>query len=157
MQCQPISFADRTKRPNRRRSAEASEPAAAREQQSALILVVDDESDSREFLQELLVGEGFRVVAATSGAQALTICRDQHPDLAIVDVMMPGMTGFELCDLLRADVACREIPIIVYSAHETRAYSNTGLYDVAFQKPAEPDELLEAVRALLPADKLPQS
>jgi two-component system, cell cycle response regulator len=118
--------------------------------------VVDDEPDAVGFMRALLVGAGFRFVAATSGAQALAICREHRPDLAIVDVMMPGMTGFELCDLLRSDVACRDIPIIVYSAHDTKPYSNTGLYDMAFVKPADMDDLMTAVRTLLPPEKLPR-
>jgi CheY-like chemotaxis protein len=153
--CQQVAFAERAKRPHRGISDRKFGPATAPGKEPALVLVVDDEVDAVEFLGELLRGDGFRFVSAGSGAEALVICRDRHPDLAIVDVMMPGMTGFELCDLLRSDVACRDIPIIVYSAHDTKPYSNTGLYDVAFVKPADAEELLHAVRTLLPAEKLP--
>lgn len=153
--CQPVALADRAKRPPRRPPSKGSATAAARETRTALILVVDDEPDAVEFMRALLVWEGFRFAAATSGAQALALCREHHPDLVIVDVMMPGMTGFELCDLLRSDIACRDIPIIVYSAHDTKPYSNTGLYDVAFVKPANPDDLVRTVRTLLPQQKLP--
>jgi CheY-like chemotaxis protein len=114
------------------------------------VLAVDDQADALEFLRVLCQAEGYEFVAATSGAQALEACRARRPDLAIVDIMMPGMTGFELCDLLRSDISSRGIPIIVYSAHEVRPYSNSGLYDMAFVKPAEPEDLLRAIRLLLP-------
>jgi CheY-like chemotaxis protein len=115
-----------------------------------VILAVDDEPDALAFLREFLNGEGYECVEATSGAQALQLIAERRPDLIIADVMMAGMTGFELCDLLRSDLEHRHIPIIVYSAHETRAYSNSGLYDLAYLKPADPEELLWGIRALLP-------
>lgn len=102
------------------------------------------------FLQEFLVGEGFEFAAADSGERALALIRERRPDLMIVDVMMPGMTGLELCDLLRSDVASRGIPIIIHSAHEVEPHSSSGRYDAAFLKPCDPYELLWAIRALLP-------
>ncbi|MGQ0834646.1 MAG: response regulator [Gammaproteobacteria bacterium] len=121
--------------------------------QRALILAVDDEPDALDFLRLFLGGEGFDFVQASSGAQAFLLIEAQRPDLLIVDVMMAGMTGFELCDLLRSSVATRDLPIIIYSAHETKTYSNSGLYDLAFLKPVDPEELLWAIRALLPESR----
>ena len=149
MHCHPVALGERAKRPRRSFTVRERTPAEAPDEGAALVLVVDDEPDAIGFLQALLTAEGFQFVSASSGAEALMICRERRPDLVILDVMMPGMTGFELCDLLRADVACRDIPIIVYSGHDTKPYSNTGLYDVAFIKPADPEDLLVAVRALL--------
>jgi CheY-like chemotaxis protein len=116
----------------------------------SLILVVDDEADVLDYLRELLVGEGFDVVPASSGAEALSLIRVHRPDLLIVDVMMPGMNGLEFCELLRTDPTLHNVPIVVYTAHEIKAHSNSGLYDAVFTKPTEPDMLLWAIRALLP-------
>ncbi|HKZ74425.1 MAG TPA: response regulator [Steroidobacteraceae bacterium] len=135
----------------RREAAAGSEPTTGESPsaQEALILAVDDEREALDFLREFLTGAGFEFAEATSGAQALRVIAERRPDLIIADVVMAGMTGFELCDLLRSDIASRDIPIIIYSAHETRAYSNAGLYDLAYLKPADPDELLWGIRALL--------
>ncbi len=119
----------------------------------ATILAVDDEPDALDFLRAFLSHEGFDFLQAASGAQALAMIEERRPDLLIVDVMMPGMTGLELCELLRAHVETRDIPIILYSAHDMRDHSNAGLYDHAFVKPADPDQLLSAVRTLLPGDR----
>ncbi|MGH8285545.1 MAG: response regulator [Steroidobacteraceae bacterium] len=67
--------------------------------------------------------------------------------------MMPGMTGLELCDILRERPDTRDIPIILYRAHDIKEHSNSGLYDHAFVKPADPDQLLWAIRVLLPEDR----
>jgi CheY-like chemotaxis protein len=150
-----FEFAHKGARPGGTFPSQRNSTDAERDQQRALVLAVDDEPDALEYLRELIVGEGFDFVAAKSGLEALAICRERRPDVAIVDVMMPGMTGFELCDLLRSDIACRDLPIIVNSAYETKPYSNSGLYDVAFVKPAEPEDLIRAIRMLLPEDKLP--
>jgi putative two-component system response regulator len=114
-----------------------------------LILAVDDEQDARDFLRAALADVGFEFLEAASGAQALQMLEERRPDLLIVDVMMPGMTGLELCAHLRIRDDTRNIPIILYSAYPMR-HSNAGLYDRAFVKPADLEELLYAIRALLP-------
>jgi CheY-like chemotaxis protein len=117
--------------------------------QNRLILAVDDEPDALEFLYTLFATEGFDFTGAESGANALAIIPKRRPDLVVIDVMMPGMNGLELCDLLRSDTSLRHIPIILHSAYEMQKHSNSGLYDAAFTKPAEPEQLLWMVRALL--------
>jgi CheY-like chemotaxis protein len=112
---------------------------------------VDDEADVLDFMREFLVGEGFDVRLASSGAEALSLIELRRPDLLIVDVMMPGMNGLEFCELLRTDPALHDMPIVLYTAHEIKAHSNSGLYDIAFTKPTEPAMLLWAIRALLPS------
>jgi len=115
-----------------------------------LILLVDDQPDGLESMKAVLDFEGFDVLTASSGAEALLMCRQQRPELAIVDVMMPGMTGFVLCEMLRTESPCSSMPIILYTARHVRPYSNTGLYDAAFTKPVEPDEIIRTIRGLLP-------
>ncbi len=117
--------------------------------QRPLILAVDDERDALDFLRLALSGSGYDFVEASSGAQALEIIDQHHPDLVIADVMMPGMTGLELCAQLRLRNDTQNIPIILYSAYPMR-HSNVGLYDRAFVKPADLDELLDAINTLLP-------
>lgn len=147
----PFAISDRTRRPPPGRASRTLDTdAAAAAKRTAVILAVDDQPDALAFLRVLCESEGYEFLAATSGAQALELCGSRRPDLAIVDIMMPGMTGFELCDLLRSDMGRRDIPIIVYSAHEVKPYSSSGQYDVALVKPAEPDDLLRAIRMLLP-------
>jgi CheY-like chemotaxis protein len=112
------------------------------------ILAVDDEPDSLDFLRAALSQESFEFVGTSSAAEALELVEKRKPQLMIVDVMMPGMTGFELCARLRLREDTREIPIIVYSAFPMR-HSNAGLYQRAFVKPADLEELLHAIRSLL--------
>jgi CheY-like chemotaxis protein len=114
------------------------------------ILAVDDEADSLDFLRAALTRESFDFVGASSAAEALKLVESRRPDLVIIDVMMPGMTGFELCARLRLRDDTRALPIIVYSAYPMR-HSNAGLYQRAFQKPADLEELLHAIRSLLDA------
>jgi len=112
------------------------------------ILAVDDEPDSLDFLRAALSQENFEFVGTSSAAEALELVETRKPQLMIVDVMMPGMTGFELCARLRLREETREMPIIVYSAFPMR-HSNAGLYQRAFVKPADLEELLHAIRSLL--------
>src|SRR5688572_4810623 len=114
------------------------------------ILIVDDEPDSLETLRMLLLDEGFEVRVASSGAQALALIRERPPDLLIVDIMMPAMTGLDLCRHLRADSKRRHIPCIAYSGYPMKEHPNTDLYDRVFLKPADFGEMLRAIRMLLP-------
>jgi CheY-like chemotaxis protein len=116
----------------------------------ATILTVDDEADARDFLRISLTGEGFDVIEAASGIEALLLIARRRLDLAIIDVMMAGMTGLELCDQLRSRRDTGHVPIILYSAYEMNKHSNSGLYDCAFVKPVDLGDLLGAIERLLP-------
>ena len=80
------------------------------------ILVADDSGVVRELIVFRLERSGYRVVAASDGGEALRIARDQMPDLAILDVMMPNLTGIEVTQRLRADEATSQIPVILLTA-----------------------------------------
>src|SRR5271155_5760317 len=80
---------------------------------NSLILVADDEPANREILSELLEMEGYRTVSAADGAQALDMLRDPPVDLALLDVMMPGRTGFSVCQAAKSDPATRLIPVVL--------------------------------------------
>jgi CheY-like chemotaxis protein len=119
--------------------------------QSPAILAVDDEPSALEILHALFEDEGFSFVHATSAAQALQALEADVPDLFIVDYMMPGMSGIELCEYLRAAPKTRDIPIILYSGYTIPpAYRNRGLYDRVLMKPADPEQLLSVVNELVP-------
>lgn len=83
---------------------------------SALILVVDDETKNIQVVGSLLLKHGHEVIAAMSGKDALEKLTSATPDIILLDVMMPGMTGFELCRKLRENPATRDIPVIFLSA-----------------------------------------
>src|SRR5512134_3156886 len=87
---------------------------------SSLILIVDDEYAGRETLQSVLEGEGYRLEMAENGPQALEKARRFLPDVILLDVMMPGMTGFEVCQSIRSDPEIAEIPVIMLTALDDR-------------------------------------
>lgn len=87
---------------------------------SSLVLIVDDEYVGRETLQSVLEGEGYRLEMAENGWQAIEKAKALLPDVILLDVMMPGMTGFEVCRRIRNDPQVAEIPIIILTALDDR-------------------------------------
>lgn len=116
---------------------------------SAKILVVEDEERIRQFLQRGLTFEGYRVDAAADGQEALDLARDEPPDLVLLDIMLPGMDGVEVCRRIRS---ASEVPILMLTAKEAIEDRVAGLdagADDYLVKPFAFDELLARVRALL--------
>ncbi|WP_373534593.1 response regulator [Microcoleus sp.] len=83
---------------------------------SPCIMLVDDEPDNLTLLQELLQLEGYTTVSALSGDEALSLARTFRPDLILLDIMMPDMDGFDVCDILRKDTALQTVPVIFLTA-----------------------------------------
>ena len=83
-----------------------------------MILVVDDKQTNLDFMADYLTRQGHTPVLARSGGQALALVADQPPDLILLDYMMPGMTGFEVLQILKANARWRHIPVIVFSSLE---------------------------------------
>jgi DNA-binding response OmpR family regulator len=112
------------------------------------VLVVDDEVDIREAVSEVLADEGYEVHGAKDGAEALRKARDVHPSLVLLDLMMPGMNGWEFRAAQATDPELSGIPVLVLSA-----LGRVAGFDAAgfIQKPFDLDELLSAVRAHTPA------
>jgi two-component system alkaline phosphatase synthesis response regulator PhoP len=116
------------------------------------VLVVDDEPTARTMLRLILVRAGFEVFEAQDGAEALEEVKRQLPDLMILDIMMPGIDGFEVCQILRSQDETADLPIIMLSARADAESVNRGLLIGATKyltKPVMPDELTRHVREVL--------
>jgi signal transduction histidine kinase/DNA-binding response OmpR family regulator len=118
----------------------------------ACILIVDDERHNRELLEIMLKPEGFLLLSAASGEEALALVARQPPDLILLDVMMPGMSGYEVVAKLKADPASKHIPVIMLTALDDRNAKMLGLNAGAedfLTKPVDRPELSVRVRNLL--------
>jgi len=123
---------------------------ASTRQRNALILAVDDDPDTLEIIGWILSSQGFDVITATSGYEALRRVEARQPDLVIVDYMMPGMNGLTLCRALRARPATHSIPIILHTGTPPeRLPSHGGLYERLVTKPTDLFFLESAIRSLL--------
>jgi diguanylate cyclase (GGDEF)-like protein len=90
------------------------------------LLVVDDQAVNVQALYQVFAAD-HQVLMATSGEQALALCASKQPDLVLLDVVMPGMDGLEVCRRLKADAATRDIPVIFVTAHSDEAAETCGL------------------------------
>lgn len=90
------------------------------------LLVVDDQPINIQVMHQIFAAD-FQVFMATSGAQALSLCKDNPPDLVLLDIVMPGMDGFEVCTQLKTDAMTRNIPVIFVTAHTDAAQETRGL------------------------------
>jgi DNA-binding response OmpR family regulator len=119
---------------------------------SQSVLVVDDEPMARTLLRLMLVRAGFEVSEAENGFDALEKVEGNLPDLILLDVMMPGMDGFTVCQKVRAREETADLPIIMLSAKTDSDSINRGLLVGATKyltKPISPEELTKHVRSAL--------
>ncbi len=120
-----------------------------REEKTASILVVDDERPFRESLQFSLERQGYHVATASDGPSGLRLARSAKPDLVILDIMLPGMDGFKVCQALRRD---SDVPIIMLTARDDETDKVVGLElgaDDYVTKPFGLRELHARIRAVL--------
>ena len=118
---------------------------------SARVLVVDDILTNIKLLEARLMAEYFDVLPATSGAQAIAICQQELCDIVLLDVMMPGMDGFEACRRLKTDPATAHIPVVMVTALDQPADRVRGLdagADDFLTKPVDEVALIARVRSL---------
>jgi two-component system, OmpR family, alkaline phosphatase synthesis response regulator PhoP len=116
------------------------------------VLIVEDDRDIAELLQRYLTRAGHETAALGDGAEALSAVRARRPDLLILDLMLPGLDGLEVCRALRQDAASASIPIIMLTARSEEADRVAGLElgaDDYVTKPFSPRELVARVGALL--------
>jgi len=115
-----------------------------------VILVVDDDRNAVEILYRMLQKEGFEVLRAYGGPQALEIAAAQAVDVILLDVMMPRMDGFQVCAALRAEVRTRDIPVILLTAKDDMETRVSGMklgVSEFLTKPVNKVDLFSRVRA----------
>ena len=116
------------------------------------ILIAEDERDIRDLITFTLGFAGFEVVSAANGEEAVNLARQEIPDLILMDVRMPRMTGYEACALIKKDAKLKDIPVIFLSAKGQDSEIQTGLQAGATDyllKPFAPDQLTERIQAVL--------
>jgi len=116
------------------------------------ILVIEDDPGTMRFLSYTLEQEGYEVVAVTDGLEGLKKAQDEHPDLIILDIMLPGLDGYEICNRLRQKPESLTVPVLMVSGRARQDDKNMGLRmgaDDYLSKPVDPQTILAKVETLL--------
>jgi len=124
------------------------------------ILVVEDDPGALRLAQYVLQYEGYEVLTATNGLVGLKKAQTEQPDLVVLDVMLPGIDGFEICHRLRANPQTAQLPILMLSAKAQAVDKATGLKvgaDDYLTKPADAAEIVRRVKKLLAEKATPRS
>jgi CheY-like chemotaxis protein len=122
-------------------------PADADHQNMPTVLVVDDDEDTRESLAEAIALEGYRVRKAGDGAQAIGLMLLAAPDLVLLDLMMPGMNGWQVLEKMERDPRLMRIPVFIVTAVPNVLGVRTG-YPI-FTKPLHVGRMMRTIRAFL--------
>lgn len=118
----------------------------------AKILIAEDEPDIRELVTFMLKFAGYEVVAASNGEDAVRTASRERPDLVLMDVRMPRMTGYDACRMMKANPDLRNVPVVFLSAKGQESEIQSGLEAGAEEyllKPFSPAELTNRVRGIL--------
>lgn len=118
----------------------------------AKILIAEDERDIRDLIVFTLQFSGYQVVAASNGEEAVNLARQETPDLILMDVRMPRMTGYEACTAMKADPNLKDVPVIFLSAKGQDSEIQAGIQAGAVEyllKPFAPDQLTSRIQAVL--------
>lgn len=128
------------------------------------ILIIEDDKDIVKMLDYNLKKDGFRVISVSDGEDALDAAYKEHPDLVLLDLMLPGMDGLEVCKALKKEAKTSHIPIIMLTAKSQESDKVVGLElgaDDYITKPFSPRELIARIKAVLrrskEKDRLPES
>ena len=115
------------------------------------ILIVDDDVSITELMKALVKMEGHQPTTVNDSTKAIEVANSVHPDLITLDLMMPGLTGFELCELLHNDPRFSNIPIVIVTARDDRESKDKAIELGAKEyitKPFGMDELINKIKAL---------
>lgn len=119
---------------------------------AAKVLVVEDDPAARRLISFALEQDGYEVLTASNGLEGLTKAQTERPEILVLDVMLPGLDGFEVCRRLRADTETSGVLILMLSAKAQESDKTTGLKmgaDDYLAKPADPLEVAARVKTLL--------
>ena len=127
------------------------------EKDTKIILCIEDEQEMIDLIRLILTRRGFDVRGATSGEEGLKIMQEEHPDLLLLDLMMPDMDGWEVYQKMKANAKMKDIPVIVVTARAQSIDKVLGLHiakvDDYIAKPFSPQELLTSVDHVLGTKK----
>lgn len=116
------------------------------------VLVVEDSVTQREMITDLLKGSGLDVTVASDGVEALSQIADTHPDLVVLDIVMPRMNGYEVCRQIKSNPKTQDIPVVMCSSKGEEFDRYWGMKqgaDAYIAKPFQPTELVGTVKQLL--------
>lgn len=116
------------------------------------ILVIEDDPNALRFIEYTLEQEGYQVLSAKDGLEGIKKARDEHPSLIVLDIMLPGLDGYALCQQLRQKPETSLFPILMLSAKARQDDKDIGLRmgaDDYLAKPADPSVILAKVKTLL--------
>ena len=122
------------------------------DRETTTVLIVEDEPDLREILRYNLEREGFKVIESEDGEAGLALLRKHLPKIVLLDIMLPGMDGVEICRSIKYDPQTRSIPVIMVTARGDESDIVLGLgvgADDYIIKPFSPRELMARIKAVL--------
>jgi CheY-like chemotaxis protein len=120
--------------------------------QQRTILIVDDETDVTEVVSFWLRKEGFRVLTASEAAEGLALAKAEQPDAVLLDVMMPGISGWEMLERLKAADQTKDIPVLMMTVlAESRFLRQAAEHDAAgyIRKPFKPEAVVRTIKGVL--------
>jgi len=120
---------------------------------SKRILVVEDQDDNRRILRDLLTASGYELIEAVDGEQGLAAAQQEHPDLILMDIQLPGIDGYEVTRRIKANEALRSIPIIAVTSYALSGDDQKAFEagcDAYVTKPFSPRQLLAKIKEYLP-------
>lgn len=114
------------------------------------ILVADDEADIRQIMKGIIAKEGYEVILAEDGTKALAVAQTEKPDLIVLDFLMPGLNGIEVCKALKKEAATKDIPVIIVTAYPNQKEQALSAGAVDFMsKEADNVDILWRIKSAL--------